>query len=277
MNFEIAQLGDFLSRTESLVVLSGAGVSTESGIPDYRDRNGDWKHARPIQYADFINNSGLRKRYWARSYVGWQRFSTAQPNTAHHVLATLETMGKVSMLITQNVDGLHSRAGSQRVIDLHGDLSRVRCLSCNNLQARYEYQQRLKAANQDWYADVLRYKPDGDAELRELSHEDFVVPGCTQCHGKVKPDVVMFGESVPKGRVTEAMRAVDQADALLVVGSSLMVFSGFRFARRANAQQKPIAIVNRGRTRADEIATLKLDQDCSTALSSALEHLTVQP
>ena len=266
-------LAKFLASAETLAVLSGAGVSTASGIPDYRDRNGDWKHAQPMQFKDFYENAASRKRYWARSYVGWQRFSKARPNDAHFALAKLETTGKIDTLITQNVDRLHSEAGSRRVIDLHGDLSNVRCLSCNRTQARSDYQQTLKDANPNWYAEVFRYKPDGDAELAETSHYDFSVPGCVDCNGIVKPDVVMFGEGVPIDRVRNAISAIERADALLVVGSSLMVFSGFRFARLARQQQKPIAIVNQGRTRADDIAALKVEADCAQVLSAALELL----
>lgn len=266
-------LATFLSGIESLVVLSGAGVSTASGIPDYRDRKGDWKHSQPIQYNDFVKNANSRKRYWARSYVGWQRFSKAQPNAAHHAIADLEATGKVDTLITQNVDRLHLAAGSRRVIELHGDLSNVRCVSCNGTKARVEYQQELKDANAGWHAEVFRYRPDGDAELANSIHNDFSVPGCTECDSLVKPDVVMFGEAVPKDRVRNATAAVDRADALLVIGSSLMVFSGFRFARQASARQKPIAIVNQGRTRADELAALKVDADCTRVLAAAVELL----
>ncbi|NND47409.1 MAG: NAD-dependent protein deacetylase [Woeseiaceae bacterium] len=269
MKSRIEALADFLARNAPLAVLSGAGVSTASGIPDYRDRNGDWKHAQPIQFPDFVNNADSRKRYWARSYVGWQRFSRANPNAAHFALADFEASGKVATLITQNVDRLHSAAGSQRVIDLHGDLGAVRCLACDASNTRGDYQQALKDANPDWHSDVFRYKPDGDAELADNSHAEFRVPGCRICGGVVKPDVVMFGENVPKKRVLDASSAVDSAKALLVVGSSMMLFSGFRFARQAAAQRKPIAIVNQGRTRADDVAELKIEADCGDTLSAA--------
>ena len=269
MEQQSRQLADFLARNGSVAVVSGAGVSTSSGIPDHRDRNGEWKHAEPIQFTDFVNKLRARKRYWARSYVGWQRFSRARPNAAHFALARLEASGKVDTLITQNVDRLHSEAGSRRVIDLHGDLSKVRCIACNTTRTRHDYQQALKGANPDWHTQVFRYKPDGDAELADNSHEGFHVPGCAACDGIVKPDVVMFGETVPKERVQKASDAIDRAAALLIVGSSLMLFSGFRFARQAREQDKPIAIVNNGRTRADDIAELKIEVDCGTALSAA--------
>ena len=269
MEQQNSQLADFLAENGSVAVVSGAGVSTSSGIPDYRDRNGEWKHAQPIQFQDFVKDVVFRKRYWARSYVGWQRFSGARPNAAHFALAGLEATGKVDTLITQNVDRLHSAAGSRRVIDLHGDLSKVRCLACNTTRTRHDYQQTLEGANPDWHAEVFRYKPDGDAELADNSHKEFCVPGCAACDGIVKPDVVMFGETVPKERVRNASGAIDRANALLVVGSSLMLFSGFRFARQALAQKKPIAIINNGRTRADDIAELKVEADCGDTLSAA--------
>lgn len=269
MEQQSRQLADFLAENGSVAVVSGAGVSTGSGIPDYRDRDGNWKHAQPIQYQDFVKDFRFRQRYWARSYVGWQRFSAARPNAAHYALAGLEEAGKVDTLITQNVDRLHSAAGSRRVIDLHGDLGTVRCLACDATQTRSDYQEMLKAANPDWHAQVFRYKPDGDAELASNSHENFRVSGCAACDGIVKPDVVMFGETVPNERVQSASDAIDRADALLVVGSSLMLFSGFRFARQAREQDKPIAIVNNGRTRADDMAELKVEADCGDTLAAA--------
>lgn len=263
-------LSDFFAQNVSLAVLSGAGVSTASGIPDYRDRNGERKHAEPVQYADFIRDERSRQRYWARSYLGWQRFSGARPNAAHRALAELEAAGKIERVITQNVDRLHHDAGSDRVIELHGDLSRVRCEFCSRAEPRSAYQQRLRIANMGWHAEVFRYKPDGDAELAGSSYLEFNVADCVACEGIVKPDVVMFGEGVPKDRVQDATNAIECSDALLVVGSSLMVFSGFRFVRQAAALNKPIAIVNQGLTRADDIASLKIDADCTRVLPDAV-------
>jgi len=234
----ITRLSRFLDGQKSFVVLTGAGVSTGSGIPDYRDRHGNWKNAQPIQFGDFVRNEDYRKRYWARSFLGWRRFSAAQPNDAHRALATLEEQGRVDTLITQNVDRLHSEAGSRRVIDLHGNLGLVRCLVCGKSQTRRNFQRCLKDANPDWHAAVFHYRPDGDAELAEGSSSGFVVPDCRRCGGLLKPDVVMFGESVPKERVQQAGEAVARADALLVVGSSLMVYSGFRFTRQAHASRR---------------------------------------
>ena len=263
-------LQTFLEQVDSLVVLSGAGISTGSGIPDYRDRNGDWKHSQPIQYGEFMASEQARRRYWARSFIGWQRFSAARPNRAHHALARLEDAGKVDTVITQNVDRLHSAAGNRNVIDLHGDLSKVRCMNCEAITERTDFQAALEDANSGWTAEAKHFRADGDAELIDNAETNFRVPGCNTCDGVQKPDVVMFGENVPRERVEHAMSAVERADALLVVGSSLMVFSGFRFARRAGELEKPVAIVNRGRTRADDIAALKLEEDCTQLLPAAV-------
>ena len=262
-------LSRFFSENQKVTVISGAGVSTASGIPDYRDRDGNWKNAQPVQYADFVKDVATRRRYWARSFLGWQRMSRATPNGAHVALASLEVAGRIECLITQNVDGLHRDAGSRNVIDLHGIIARVVCLSCKQTGTRRAWQQRLAKANPDWHAQVRSLRPDGDAELAAAAYDDFDVPECASCRGIVKPDVVFFGENVPRPRVESAMRAVEQADALLVVGSSLMVYSGYRFARRAAELGKPIAIVNKGKTRADELAHLKIDDDCSTILERA--------
>jgi NAD-dependent SIR2 family protein deacetylase len=262
-------LREFFERNDSVTVVSGAGVSTASGIPDYRDRNGNWKNAQPVQYSDFIASEHTRKRYWARSFAGWQRMSTARPNVAHTALADLEAAGRIGCLITQNVDGLHSAAGSRNVIDLHGVLSRVRCLACRETQRRETWQDALRTLNPDWRAAVSALRPDGDAELDKEACMEFRIPGCRYCGGTMKPDVVFFGENVPRRRVAEAVGAVDASDALLVVGSSLMVFSGYRFARRAAELDKPIAIVNRGKTRADDLAQLKIDDDCRDVLARA--------
>ena len=261
------QLDELLADVRTITVLTGAGVSTGSGIPDYRDRDGEWKHAPPMQYAEFSGSDEARRHYWARSYVGWQRFGKARPNAAHVALAGLEAAGRIDTVITQNVDRLHSRAGSRNVIDLHGDLSRVRCIDCDDLSPRHRFQHDLRDANPDWHAHVSGYRPDGDVELTASGHDEFRVPGCRKCGGRIKPDVVMFGESVPRQRVEAAMSAVDRTDALLVVGSSLMVFSGFRFARHAHETGKPIAIVNQGKTRADDIAAVKVEADCGELLS----------
>ena len=275
MSAEARALAAFLDDADSLVVVSGAGVSTDSGIPDYRDRDGEWKHAKPVQYADFVARPDTRRRYWARSMSGWSRMARAKPNAAHRALVDIEAGGKLDTLITQNVDRLHQSAGSRKVIDLHGTLAEVHCLECEFRMSRAEWQTRLSAANAGWRGTVRSIRPDGDAELVADAYEGFEVPGCPDCGNIVKPDVVFFGETVPGPRVTAAMEALERAAALLVVGSSLMVFSGYRFARRANELGKPIAILNRGRTRADDIAALKLDAGCADVLSAAVGMLDV--
>lgn len=266
-------LADFLRRTGPVTVLTGAGVSVASGIPEYRDRNGNWKHARPVQFADFRDSAAVRRRYWARSFAGWNRIRAAQPSDAHRALARLEQLGICRHLVTQNVDGLHQRAGQQRVTDLHGKLDAVTCLHCENRLDREQWQAGLEAANPGWDHRVTAIKPDGDVELAAADEQSFVVPDCDHCGGIIKPDVVFFGESVPRDRVDIAIDAIAGSGALLIVGSSLMVFSGFRFARLALESGKPVAIVNEGRTRADEMATLKIEADCGDTLRDALQHV----
>lgn len=273
MDVSSEQLGNFFAQAGTLMVLTGAGVSTASGIPGYRDKDGKWKNAKPVQYADFVGSARWRQRYWARSFIGWQRFSRAEPNLAHAALAGLEAHGYVDTLVTQNVDGLHQRAGSRKTIDLHGRLDAVRCLECDTVVSRDAWQERLAAANPEFDVDAAVVKPDGDAELGDAAHERFVVPACDRCGGTMKPDVVFFGESVPRQRVAEAASSVERSGGVLVVGSSLMVFSGLRFVRQAVEIGKPVAIVNDGRTRADDLATLKLEGDCGDVLDDLLEQL----
>jgi NAD-dependent SIR2 family protein deacetylase len=212
-----------------------------------------------------------RRRYWARSLVGWRRFGPAQPNDAHRALARLGQQGRAEVLVTQNVDGLHQSAGSSDVIDLHGRLDRVRCMSCERRSGRGELQTRLLDLNPHWSSLDARDAPDGDADLDGLDFSAFTVPDCEECGGLLKPDVVFFGESVPRERVTAAMEAVERADAVLVIGSSLMVYSGYRFAHAASKAGKPIAAVNLGRTRADELLALKVNQPCVAALAFLLD------
>lgn len=261
------ELAAFVRRARNLFVLTGAGCSTGSGIPDYRDVDGEWKHRRPVQYRDFVREVGVRQRYWARSMVGWRRVGGAAPNAAHRSLAALENLGRVSWLVTQNVDGLHQAAGSRRVTDLHGRIDRVVCLECRRLEPRADLQARIVADNPDWADLDAVAAPDGDALLEGRDFSDFRVPHCQACGGMLKPDVVFFGEGVPRDRVDDVRARLDEADALLVVGSSLMVWSGFRFARLAAARGLPIAAVNRGRTRADDLLSLKVAADCGTVLA----------
>jgi NAD-dependent SIR2 family protein deacetylase len=264
-------LCEFVERHPRLFVLTGAGCSTDSGIPDYRDADGGWKRAQPVTLQAFTGDPLTRRRYWARSLVGWQRFGRAAPNAAHRALARLEQRGNVERLVTQNVDRLHQAAGSTDVIDLHGRMDLVRCLDCWRLQPREELQDELMSLNPSWARLDARTAPDGDADLEGLDFDGFEVPPCSYCAGMLKPDVVFFGESVPKERVEAAMDHLQRADAMLVVGSSLMVYSGYRFAQAAAAAGKPIAAVNLGRTRADDLLSLKIAEPCAQALSFLLE------
>jgi NAD-dependent SIR2 family protein deacetylase len=264
----IDRLRDFIQRSRRLVVLTGAGCSTESGIPDYRSPGGTWTRHKPILYGSFVRSADVRRFYWARSFRGWPRFASARPNEAHRALAELESRGGVHQLITQNVDDLHQEAGSRAVVQLHGRNRIVVCLECRVEFSREDIQERLASMNAEWLsrapwhvlrADEAEFAPDGDAALPASAVEGFCVPECDRCGGVLKPAVVFFGESVPKEKVTYAMERVDQADALLVAGSSLTVWSGFRFVKRAAERAIPIAIVNIGPTRGDELAGIKVE------------------
>jgi NAD-dependent SIR2 family protein deacetylase len=266
----MTELQDFVDRHRRMFVLTGAGVSTHSGIPDYRDADGNWKRAQPVTYQAFMGKEVTRQRYWARSLVGWRRFGAARPNDAHRALAKLEAMDRTELLLTQNVDGLHQSAGSARVIDLHGRLDLVRCMGCEMRLPRTELQDMLARLNPAWVNLEAADAPDGDADLERLDFSTFQVPACARCGGVLKPDVVFFGENVPKDRVEAAARHVEQADAMLVVGSSLMVYSGFRFVQMAARAGKLVAAVNMGRTRADELLSVKIEQPCEKALAFLL-------
>jgi NAD-dependent SIR2 family protein deacetylase len=263
-----------------VVVLSGAGLSTESGIPDYRGATGRRRPATPMTYQEFVATPGARQRYWARSHLGWRRIGQSRPNAGHLAVATLEREQLVSGVITQNVDGLHEAAGSQRVVDLHGRLDRVRCLSCGELTSRGELDDRLTDANAGWTAAVASIKPDGDAEINAADSARFASVDCRRCGGILKPDVVFFGENVPRERVADCYAQVDDARVLLVLGSSLTVMSGLRFVRRAAKAGTPIAIVNQGETRGDELASVAIDAPLGKTLSELagrLGHLTPTP
>jgi NAD-dependent SIR2 family protein deacetylase len=262
----------FVTGAPRLFVLTGAGCSTAAGIPDYRDTEGAWKHPPPIQFQDFIGSHATRQRYWARSLVGWVRVSAARPTAAHTALAALQGMGVVSALVTQNVDGLHQKAGSRGVTDLHGRLDAVRCLGCRVAVSREVIQDELVFHNPRRARRRAVDAPDGDAQV-DGPFDDVVVPSCRACGGLLKPDVVFFGESVPKSRVAECYAAMEKADGVLVVGSSLMVFSGYRFCLAAAEMGKPVALVNRGRTRADDLAQLKVDGDCGVVLEDLIRGL----
>lgn len=271
------QLHDFVQRHPRLFVLTGAGCSTESGIPDYRDAAGEWKRPAPMTLQAFMAEGTAgelaRKRYWARSFIGWRTMGHARPGAAHEALARLESAGRIGLLLTQNVDGLHSAAGSRRVIDLHGRIDTVRCMGCETRSPRTDLQAELQARNPRWATLDAETAPDGDAYLEDHDFASFDVPACPHCGGILKPDVVFFGESVPRERVTAAMAALNEADAVLIVGSSLMVFSGFRFAQAAAAAGKPLAAVNMGRTRADALLQFKIEQPVGATLAALVQEL----
>lgn len=267
MSQAATSLIDFVAAYPRLFVLTGAGVSTDSGIPDYRDRSGQWKRPPPMTYASFMGDAAARTRYWARSMVGWRSFGVARPNDSHRALAVMERQGRVELLVTQNVDRLHQAAGSHAVIDLHGRLDQVRCMACEARLSRHHWQDSLEAANLNWLTRDADIAPDGDADLDETDFSSFTVPTCPRCGGIVKPDVVFFGESVPLDRGKTAMQALLAADAVLVIGSSLMVYSGYRFALAAVREGKPLAAVNLGHTRADGMLSLKVDMPISAALA----------
>ncbi|KQR55700.1 NAD-dependent protein deacetylase [Acidovorax sp. Leaf160] len=267
-------LADFLRSHRRVFVLTGAGCSTASGIPDYRDTDGQWKRPQPVTFQAFIGEEATRQRYWARSMIGWRVMGHALPGAAHRALADLEARGRIELLLTQNVDGLHSAAGSARTIDLHGRIDTVRCMHCEARTPRADLQQRLLHANPDWAALHAQAAPDGDADLDGLDFSGFVVPGCAACgQGLLKPDVVFFGEAVPAERVAAARAALQRSDAMLVAGSSLMVYSGFRFVQAAADAGLPIAAVNQGRTRADALFALKVSADVGAVLASAVASL----
>ncbi|MEV4074048.1 NAD-dependent protein deacetylase [Nonomuraea fuscirosea] len=267
----VAELVELVSRGR-VAVLSGAGLSTESGIPDYRGPTGRARRAEPMTYQRFVGSAEARRRYWARSHVGWRQIGLARPNDGHRAVAELERRGLLAGIVTQNVDGLHQAAGARQVIELHGGLDRVVCLSCRERTPRAELERRLRAANPDWEAAAGQINPDGDAVLTDAQVATFRVVDCTGCGGLLKPDVVFFGENVPGPRVDECFAVVGGARVLLVLGSSLAIRSGLRFVSRAAALGIPIAIVNQGPTGADADATLTVD----APLGPTLTHLTTQ-
>jgi NAD-dependent SIR2 family protein deacetylase len=264
---------DFIEEHPSLFVLTGAGLSTLSGIPDYRDAQGNWKRRQPVLAQDFLRSEAVRRRYWARSMVGWPVIAGARPNPGHAALARLEAASRVHQLVTQNVDGLHQRAGSARVIELHGSIAGVRCLACQHELPRERMQAMLFDTNPEWGRLRADTAPDGDADIEPENLEAFVVPPCPLCDGILKPTVVFFGDSVPRERVAVTMEALANADAMLVVGSSLMVYSGYRFCEHAQRQGKPIAAINMGQTRADHLLSLKVERPCAEALAELVAEL----
>ena len=263
------QVGDLLDGR--VVVLTGAGLSTDSGIPDYRGPGAPVR--MPMTFQEFVATPESQRRYWARAHVGWSRMGSAEPNEGHRALTWLEAAGRVSFLITQNVDGLHERAGQQRMVALHGRISDVICLDCGGRTHRTTMQALLSAANPGWLQQhaLVGDRPDGDVDLEET--RAFVVPACDGCGGRLKPHVVFFGENVPKDRVARCFAELDAADALLVAGSSLTVMSGLRFVRYAAKAGLPVVIVNRGVTRGDPLATIKVEAGCSEWLRERHEDV----
>ncbi|CAM6103768.1 unnamed protein product [Calypogeia fissa] len=283
---DLDNLLKFVEDSRKLVVLTGAGISTESGIPDYRSPNGAYSSGyKPMTHQEFLRSAATRRRYWARSYAGWRRFIAARPGPTHKALTKLEGNGRVMGMITQNVDRLHHRAGSNP-IELHGTTHRVICLDCGQLTGRHEFQERVCDLNPEWAMAIqmlekggpgnsasfgMKQRPDGDLEIdSKFFQEDFQVPVCERCGGTLKPDVVFFGDNVPKARAQEAMAMVTSSDAVLVLGSSLMTMSAFRLVRTAIDQGAHLAVVNLGPTRADDIATLKVESRSGEVLTRLL-------
>ncbi len=262
-----------LVRAGGVVVLSGAGLSTESGIPDYRGPTGARRTTAPMRYQVFVRDEAARRRYWARSHVGWPYFSRARPNDGHRAVAALQRAGLLRGVVTQNVDGLHQAAGTADVVDLHGRLDRVVCLHCGSSLSREEMERRLTEANPGFAASATVVNADGDAEIDEAALDGFHVVGCTVCgHGPLKPDVVYFGETVPPERVRRSYALVEGARCLLVLGSSLTVMSGYRFVLRAAERGVPVAIVGQGPTRGDAHAEVRLHAPLGPALTELVRR-----
>lgn len=266
-------LAAFVERHPRTLVLTGAGLSTASGIPDYRDRDGVRRGRLPIQGPEFRREPAIQRRYWARSMVGWPLLARATPNAGHRALAALEAGARLGFILTQNVDGLHQQAGSHALLELHGNIHHVSCLSCSTRFTRAFVQTQLELANPALLQAMATPLPDGDAALDPDAVTGVEIPACVHCGGVLMPDVVFFGDNVPPARTASALAQMEAADALLVVGSSLMVYSGFRFCRLAQAAGKPIAALNLGRTRADDMLALKLEASAEQLLPRVAQLL----
>ena len=264
---QIRTLAKMMREHQPITVLTGAGLSAGSGLPVYRDCKGKWIHKEPVQGPKFRASKAIRQRYWCRSYFGWQAFSKARPNCAHNNLVALEQGGLIAHTITQNVDGLHQRAGSKSTIALHGNLSEVICLSCAHVSRRSDLQTRLKDINPDFLKIEFAVAPDGDAIVDDQHIQSFNIASCSICQGVLQPDVIFYGDNVPKQRVETCIENVLSSSMLLCIGTSLMVYSGYRFCRTANKANIPIVMINNGVTRADDIASLKINYDCAAALA----------
>lgn len=276
-DFEI--LKDFIIRNKKILVLTGAGISTESGIPDYRSEGvGLYARSnhRPVQYQDFVKYPRVRQRYWARNFIGWPRFSSVQPNTTHFAIRDLEKYGKVTSIITQNVDRLHHKAGSTNIIELHGTGYVVKCLNCSYEIGRHDLQTKLEQTNPDLKSDYSMIRPDGDVELSKEQQENFKSPLCPRCEGPLKPDIVFFGDNVPKDRVDQVKSQVSSCDAVLVLGSSLSVYSSYRIILQAKDEKKKVAILNIGPTRADDMVDIKVSTKCGDILPKLCNSVTIE-
>jgi NAD-dependent SIR2 family protein deacetylase len=271
---DLAPVIDALS-TGGVLVLSGAGLSTESGIPDYRGEGGSLGRHTPMTYQEFTASAQARRRYWARSHLGWRTFGRARPNAGHRAVATFQRHGLLKGVITQNVDGLHQAAGSNDVVELHGSLERIICLSCRAVTSRRDLAQRLEEANTGFEPVAAGINPDGDADLTDAQVGDFRVMPCVNCGGILKPDVVFFGESVPPPRVEQCRQLVQESTSLLVLGSSLTVMSGLRFVRQASQASKRVLIINRDATRGDRHAVTRVALPLGAALTSVADHLNL--
>ena len=268
MNIEELHKAKELLADKPIAVLTGAGISTDSGIPDYRGE-GTKKRARsPLQYKQFVSEETHRKTYWSRSILGWPKIRACVPNISHKILTKLEEQGRLTGLITQNVDRLHTKAGSKDVVELHGALAEVICLDCRRISERDVFQNRLLKMNPSWMPHVEGIAPDGDIDLKNADTSNFGIPACVSCGGVIKPHVVFFGENVVKDTLDKAWRIFHEAKVLLVVGSSLAVYSGYRFAKEAHKMGKPMVIINIGENRADDLSTVKIAKDIQNTLKN---------
>ena len=273
LDASVQQLRNFVLDYPRLMVMTGAGISQKSGIPTYRNGAGTWTSSQPIQHREFMHDATVRKRYWARSYKGWPNVASARPNLAHFALRHLEELEYVQFLVTQNIDRLHQKAGQQEVIDLHGRLDQVVCMDCGEIGSREDVQKWLEAHNS--YLDNLRVtqRPDGDAEIEGAALKEMRLPSCTYCSGLIKPNVVFYGGLVEKKIISRVFDQLSKCDALLVVGSSLMVYSSYRYCKFAHDHAMPILCVNEGITRADELLSLKVRADCAVTLEQLADSL----
>lgn len=266
---DVRRLEDFLMSKPNIVVLTGAGISTESGIPDYRSA-GVGLYARsnhkPVQHMEFVKSPGIRQRYWARNFVGWPTFSSTEPNATHHALARFEREGRIQGIVTQNVDRLHTKAGAKNVVELHGSGYVVKCLACEYRIGRHEFQDILNTINPEFKDAPDMVRPDGDVEIPLDYIESFKIPSCPDCGGNLKPEIVFFGDNVPKDRLHKVAEMIYTSDGLLVLGSSLMVFSGYRMVLQNKDLGLPVVIVTIGETRADHLADIKISAKCGDVI-----------